>query len=71
MPARVHAFAAMPGWAQVIGNAIPATHFLRLVRKVMLKGADISDIIGDLTNISLIMLVIVAVALKRYRQTLD
>jgi ABC-2 type transport system permease protein len=64
-------FAAMPGWAQVIGNAIPATHFLRLVRKVMLKGADISDIIGDLTNISIIMLVIVAVALKRYRQTLD
>lgn len=64
-------FAAMPGWAQMIGNAIPATHFLRLVRKVMLKGADISDIIGDLTNISIIMLVIVAVALKRYRQTLD
>jgi ABC-2 type transport system permease protein len=64
-------FAAMPGWAQAIGNAIPATHFLRLVRKVMLKGADISDIAGDLTNISIIMLVIVAVALKRYRQTLD
>ena len=64
-------FAAMPGWAQAIGSAIPATHFLRLVRKVMLKGADITDILGDLTNISLIMLVIVAVALKRYRQTLD
>ncbi|MEH6834748.1 MULTISPECIES: ABC transporter permease [Falsihalocynthiibacter] len=64
-------FAAMPVWAQMIGNAIPATHFLRLVRKVMLKGADISDILGDLTNISIIMLVIVAIALKRYRQTLD
>ncbi|SMY10126.1 ABC transporter permease [Flavimaricola marinus] len=64
-------FAAMPGWAQGIGSAIPATHFLRLVRKVMLKGADLADILGDLANISAIMLVIVAVALKRYRQTLD
>src|SRR4029079_11207301 len=32
-------FAGMPGWAQAIGSAIPATHFLRLTRKVMLKGA--------------------------------
>ena len=31
-------FAGMPGWAQTIGTAIPATHFLRIVRKVMLKG---------------------------------
>ena len=64
-------FAAMPGWAQAIGNAIPATHFLRLVRKVMLKGADLSDIAVDLLGIAVIMLVIVTIALKRYRQTLD
>jgi len=64
-------FAGMPGWAQVIGNAIPATHFLRITRKVMLKGAGLADISHDLAAIGLIMLVIVAVALKRYRQTLD
>ncbi|WIV49733.1 ABC transporter permease [Marivivens sp. LCG002] len=64
-------FAAMPNWAQTIGSVIPATHFLRLIRKVMLKGADLIDIAGDLTAITLIMLVIVGVALKRYRQTLD
>lgn len=64
-------FAAMPGWAQTIGSIIPATHFLRLIRKVMLKGAEVADIAGDLTHIGIIMLVIVAVALKRYRQTLD
>jgi ABC-2 type transport system permease protein len=64
-------FAAMPGWAQMLGNAIPATHFLRLVRKVMLKGADVTDIAGDMIGIGIIMLVIVTVALKRYRQTLD
>lgn len=64
-------FAGMPGWAQVIGNAIPATHFLRITRKVMLKGAGLADISHDLAAIGLIMLVIVTVALKRYRQTLD
>jgi ABC-2 type transport system permease protein len=64
-------FAGMPGWAQAIGTAIPATHFLRLTRKVMLKGAQLADIANDMFAISIIMLVIVAVALKRYRQTLD
>ena len=41
-------FAGMPGWAQAIGSAIPATHFLRIVRKVMLKGGELADIVGDL-----------------------
>ncbi len=64
-------FAAMPQWAQAIGTAIPATHFLRLVRKVMLKGAGVADVLGDMGAIALIMAVIVTVALFRYRQTLD
>ncbi len=64
-------FAAMPQWAQAIGTAIPATHFLRLVRKVMLKGAGVVDVLGDMGAIALIMAVIVTVALFRYRQTLD
>ena len=64
-------FAGMPGWAQAIGTAIPATHFLRLTRKVMLKGAELPDIANDMFALSIIMLAIVTVALKRYRQTLD
>lgn len=64
-------FAGMPGWAQAIGTAIPATHYLRIVRKVMLKGADVSDIAGDLRAIVIIGAVIVAISLLRYRQTLD
>ena len=64
-------FAGMPGWAQAIGSAIPATHFLRLVRKVMLKGAEMADIATDLWRIGIIMTVIVLIALRRYRQTLD
>ncbi|WP_417808197.1 ABC transporter permease [Thioclava sp.] len=64
-------FAAMPSWAQAIGSAIPTTHFLRLVRKVMLKGAGMGDIAGNMLGIAAIMAVIVIVALRRYRQTLD
>jgi len=64
-------FAGLPGWAQAIGTAIPATHFLRIVRKVMLKGANLGDIAGDMGAIGIIMGVIVLIAMLRYRQTLD
>jgi len=64
-------FAGMPGWAQALGTALPATHFLRLTRKVMLKGAAIPDISGDMLAIGIITFIIVAIALRRYRQTLD
>jgi ABC-2 type transport system permease protein len=64
-------FAGMPGWAQALGTALPATHFLRLTRKVMLKGAGLGDVGWNLMGITVIMLVIVTVALRRYRQTLD
>ena len=64
-------FAGMPGWAQAIGSAIPATHFLRLTRKVMLKGAGFADVTQDMVGIAAVMAVIVVAALLRYRQTLD
>ena len=64
-------FAGMPGWAQAIGSAIPATHFLRLTRKVMLKGAELPDVSQDMVAIIGIMVVIVTAAMLRYRRTLD
>jgi len=64
-------FAGMPGWARALGTALPATHFLRLTRKVMLKGALLTDVGWNLLGITVIMLVIVTMALRRYRQTLD
>lgn len=64
-------FAGMPGWAQALGTIIPATHFLRLVRKIMLKGAGIADVSGDMLAITVILVAIVGIALMRYRQTLD
>lgn len=64
-------FAGMPGWARAIGEAIPATHFLRLTRKVMLKGAGMADVAQDVAALLAIMAVIVVAAMLRYRRTLD
>lgn len=64
-------FAGMPGWAQALGSAIPATHFVRITRKVLLKGGGLPEILPDMAALLAILLVIVALALRRYRQTLD
>jgi ABC-2 type transport system permease protein len=64
-------FAGMPGWAQSIGVAVPATHFMRLVRMVMLKGADSWDLGSEFFALAVIVGVISVVAMMRYRQTLD
>ena len=64
-------FRGMPGWAQVIGEAVPNTHFMRIVRGIMLKGADAGDIAQHVWPLAVILLVVSAVALKRYQRTLD
>ena len=64
-------FRAMPGWAQAIGEALPITHFLRMVREIVLKKAGFADIIGDLWPLTLILLVLATLALLRFRRTLD
>lgn len=64
-------FAGMPGWAQMIGTGVPATHFIRLIRKVMLKGAGTFDVTAELMALGAIVLVITVAAMLRYRQTLD
>jgi ABC-2 type transport system permease protein len=64
-------FRGMPEWAQGIGEVLPLTHFLRIVRGIMLKGAEAPQLWGDLWPMLLFTAVAGAVALKRYRQTLD
>ena len=64
-------FRGMPRWAQWIGEALPLTHFLRIVRGVMLKGAGWSDIAPQIVPILIFIAVAALVAMKRYRQTLD
>ena len=64
-------FRGMPGWAQVIGEALPLTHFLRIVRGVMLKGSHLAEIWPHLWPLLLFTAVVLAVGLKRFRRTLD
>ena len=64
-------FRGMPVWAQAIGEILPLTHFLRVVRGIMLKGNGIAEVSAQLWPIALFMLVAGVVALMRYRQTVD
>jgi len=64
-------FRGMPEWAQWIGSALPLTHFLRLVRGILLKGNNLSQILVYLWPIVLFMIIALSVAIKRYRGTLD
>jgi ABC-2 type transport system permease protein len=64
-------FAGMPGWAQFLGQGVPATHFLRIIRAVMLKGGNVGDVGAECGALTIILVVISLIAMLRYRQTLD
>jgi len=64
-------FRGMPGWAQAIGECLPLTHFLRIVRGILLKGNGLTECAPDLWPIALFVTVMLAIGIKRYRQTLD
>jgi ABC-2 type transport system permease protein len=64
-------FRGMPGWAQTIGEALPLTHFLRIVRGVLLKGNGWSDVLPEAWPIAAFMLAVIAVGLRFFRSTLD
>jgi ABC-2 type transport system permease protein len=64
-------FAGMPNWAQWIGEFLPLTHYLRIVRAIMLKGATFSDLRFDMLALAVLMLVAMTIAVTRFRRTLD
>jgi ABC-2 type transport system permease protein len=64
-------FRGMPDWAQAIGECLPLTHFLRVVRGILLKGNGLAECLPDLWPIALFLVIVLAVGIKRYRQTLD
>jgi ABC-2 type transport system permease protein len=64
-------FRGMPAWAQVLGEALPLTHFLRVVRGILLKGNGFADIWPDLWPILAFLAGAAILALLRYRRTLD
>ena len=64
-------FRGMPQWAQWLGEVLPLTHFLRIVRGILLKGNDFAEILPNVWPIAAFLLVAAAIALGRYRETLD
>ncbi|MDH5263441.1 MAG: ABC transporter permease [Betaproteobacteria bacterium] len=64
-------FRGMPGWAQAIGEVLPLTHFLRIVRGIMLKGNQWNDISLEVAALAAFLVAAASIALARYRETLD
>jgi ABC-2 type transport system permease protein len=64
-------FDGMPEWAQAIGQVLPLTHFLRIVRGILLKGNGFAEIWPQLWPLILFMFAAGAVAVARFRRTLD
>ncbi|MCI0733962.1 MAG: ABC transporter permease, partial [Methylococcaceae bacterium] len=64
-------FRGMPGWAQVIGNVLPLTHFLQLVRGILLKGNGLALLVPHIWPILLFIVVVLAVGVRTFHRTLD
>jgi ABC-2 type transport system permease protein len=64
-------FRGMPVWAQWLGEALPLTHALRIIRGILLKGSGVAEIQSSLWPLAAILVAVSVVALRRYKQTLD
>jgi ABC-2 type transport system permease protein len=64
-------YAGMPLWARWIGEILPLTHYIRITRSIMLKGASLSDLHFDTAALILLMLIAMTIAVTRFRRTLD
>jgi ABC-2 type transport system permease protein len=64
-------FAGMPVWAQYIGEGLPLTHYVRIVRAIMLKGATLENLQYDAIALIALMLLAMTIAVTRFRRTLD
>jgi ABC-2 type transport system permease protein len=64
-------FAGMPVWAQYIGEGLPLTHYVRIVRAIMLKGATLQNLQYDTIALLALMLLAMTIAVTRFRRTLD
>ncbi len=64
-------FAGMPAWAQYLGECLPLTHYLRIVRAIMLKGASMENLRFDTLALAALMLLAMTIAVTRFRRNLD
>ena len=64
-------FSGMPQWAQWLGEALPLTHYLRIVRSILLKASTFDDLQREAIALSILMLIAMTIAVRRFRRTLD
>jgi ABC-2 type transport system permease protein len=64
-------FAGMPTWARWLGECLPLTHYIRIVRGIMLKGSNLFDLQQEALWLAGLMLIAMTIAVRRFRQTLD
>jgi ABC-2 type transport system permease protein len=64
-------FAGMPVWAQYVGEGLPLTHYLRIVRAIMLKGSTLPNLQYDTAALITLTLIAMTIAVTRFRRTLD
>jgi ABC-2 type transport system permease protein len=64
-------YAGMPGWAQVVGEMLPLTHYIRIARGIMLKGSTLYDLQFEALALAGLMLLAMTLAVRRFRTTLD
>ena len=64
-------FQGMPQWAQFLGELLPNTHFLRLVRGIMLKGNGWSEAVPHLIPLLIFIVIVMGIGMKKFRRTLD
>ena len=64
-------FRGMPKWAQILGEILPLTHFLRIIRGILLKGSGLAEVSIEIFWLLLFMLSVILLGLKNYRRTLD
>jgi ABC-2 type transport system permease protein len=64
-------FAGMPRLAQMIAEILPLTHFIRLIRGVMLRGASLQELVGELLVLGMFIVVLMSLAIMRFSKRLD
>ena len=64
-------FRGMPGWAQALGEVLPLTHFLRIVRGIMLKSWSVQNSLHDVAAMVIFTIAVLVIGLWRFRRTLD
>jgi len=56
---------------QWLAEALPLTHFLRLIRGIMLRGASLADLWHDVAALLAISVVLMSAAILRFQKRLD